>query len=431
MVPTTSASLRWVAGALAALMTVTTLAAEPLAKRDVERLLELAWSTKSDERAEAGPYFDELLERVGSDERLVRAQLLVKIKQRQYAEAVKLVDRLLAGDKPPLDLLRTKVWLSVLLKQFGPASVASERLAQSLPPLADPPGDSEGPNEDLARFLGRVQGFLDGPASESYPEGQRTALRKKVTERLVGERKVAYLEGRDAVLEQYLALIDEKESRREKSREDAERDRDARLTDLDELRNQAAQRSKDLDARKDKLRGELNDELKELQKQDSPLARRFSQLDAQTTALRAEQRLVENDQARYNALLTRERDPATRAFYIRELARLDALWARYDTDIATMTRQAAGVANQRADLDRRAAMARNNVAQQVDSAERELADLNRRLRKADAEERRLRNKNSGENNSGVLAKAAQAAAFTTYEPYPLEEQRQALLELFK
>ena len=53
------------------------------------------------------------------------------------------------------------------------------------------------------------------------------------------------------------------------------------------------------------------------------------------------------------------------------------------------------------------------------------------MRRADGEERRLKTKNVGENNSGVLAKAAQVAAFTTYEQFPLEEQKQAVLDSFK
>lgn len=406
-------------------------AAEPLAKADLQRYFDLVWSADSTERAAADEHLAALREQAGSDERLVYAQVLAKIKQRQYSEAVKLVDTLVASDKAHVDHWRTKIWLSVLLKQYSQASLAIEKLVARLPPVADPPEPSEVEREEIARFLGRVQGFFDGPVSETFPEAQRTALRKKIADQLGGERKVAFLEGRDAVLEQYLSITDEKEARREKSREEAERERDAKLTQIDETREQAAQRTKELDARKDKLRSELNDELNQLQKQDAPLARRFAQLDAQVTGLRRELALIDNDRARVETLLARERDPVLRATYIRELARLDALAARYETDITVGTRAAAGIAAQRADLDRRAALARGTFGQQAESTEREQADLNKRAKKAEIEEKRLRNKNPGESNSAVLAKAAQAAAFTTYEPYPLEEQRQALLDSLK
>jgi len=408
-----------------------TSVADELQRADLETYLEHAWSVKPEERTQATSYFDELIQRVGPDRRLGHARVLATIKQRQYADALKFVNSLTAVENPKPELLRAKVWLAVLLKNYGQAAVAADKLALVLPPIADPPADDESDYEDFARFLGRVQGFLDGPAADGYPEGQRAALRKKVLDSLKGERKVAYLEGRDAVLEQFLALTDEKEVRREKSKEEGERERDERLTALNETREQASQRGKELDSRNEKLRSELNDELSQLQKQDAPLARRYTQLDVQGTSLRREMALVDSERIRFETLLARERDPNLRASYIREIARLDALFARYDVDFAAIARQASGVAAQRAELDRRAAQARANLGQQIDSAERELGDLNRKARRADAEERRLKTKNVGENNSGVLAKAAQAAAFTTYEQFPLEEQRQALLNSFK
>jgi len=405
--------------------------ADELKRADVERLFEYAWSMKSEERAQAATYYDDLVQRVGPDRRLAYARVLAAIKQRQYAEALKTVDSLTAGDTPKPELLRTKVWLAVLLKNYGQAALAAEKLVAVLPPIADPPADNESDHEDFVRFLGRVQGFLDGPAAESYPEAQRAALRKKIVDGLKGERKVAYLEGRDAVLEQYLALTDEKEARKEKSKDEGERERDAKLTNLNETREQAEQRAKELDSRKSKLKSELSDELNQLQKQDLPLARRFSQLDAQGTGIRQQLALIDSDRARFEALLIRERDPNLRAVYIRDIARLDAQYARFEVDFASVSRQAAVVAAQRGELDRRAAQARANLGQQIDSAEREQGDLNRKVRRADGEERRLKTKNVGENNSGVLAKAAQVAAFTTYEQFPLEEQKQAVLDSFK
>lgn len=404
---------------------------EELRRADVERLFQLAWSTASEDRSEVAPYYEQLSAKSGGDARLRHARLLTAIKLRQYADAAKMADVLTAVDKPALDHLRARVWLSVLLKNYGQASVAMEKLLAALPPLADPPADDEGDFEELSRFLGRVQGFLDGPVADAVPEAQRNALRKKITEGLSGERKVAFLEGRQAVLDQFLALTDAKETRREKTKEAGERERDERLQSLNDSREQAAERAKELDSRKSKLRSELNDELAQLQKQDAPLARRFAQLDAQGTALRRDLALIDSDRLRYDSLLAREKDPNLRASYIRELARLDALFARLDVDFAAVTRQAASVAAQRADLDRRAAQARLSAGQQVDAADREQADLNRKARRADAEEKRLKTKTPGEKDVGVLAKAAQAAAFTTYEPYPLDEQRQVLLDSFK
>lgn len=409
----------------------TARAAEPLKREDVQRLFEYAWSADADERAKAAEYYDELVRRCEPDQRIAYARVLTAIKQRQFADALKYVEPLVSVNKPLPGALRAKVWLAVLLKNYGQAAIASEKLVAALPPLSDPPAEDETDQEDLARFLGRVQGFLDGPAADAWPEGQRTGLRKKMVDALKGERKVAYLEGRDAVLEQYLALTDEKESRREKSKEDGERERDEKLTALNETREQAAQRKKDLEARASKLRGELNDELAQLAKQDAPLQRRFAQLDVQGTALRRELSLIDADRVRLEALVARERDPNLRALYVRDLARLDTTFARLEIDLATITRQAAGVAAQRGDLDRRAAQARASLGQQIDLAESENADLNRKVKRADTEERRLKTRNPRESSGAVTAKAAQAAAFTTYEPFPLDDQRQALLDSFK
>ncbi|HND55203.1 MAG TPA: hypothetical protein PLV92_22470, partial [Pirellulaceae bacterium] len=99
----------------------------------------------------------------------------------------------------------------------------------------------------------------------------------------------------------------------------------------------------------------------------------------------------------------------------------------YANQIANIDRQAANIAAQRADLQRKLALVQANLGRQLTTAEKELADVQKRIRKGDAEEGRLRRATGGAaENSQSLARAAVAAALSTYEPFPLDEERDRL-----
>jgi chromosome segregation ATPase len=278
------------------------------------------------------------------------------------------------------------------------------------------------------RFAGRIHGFLEGPGVGSgVSEVALADYRKKLFAGLTEKRKAAFLEGRDEVVDSYLGRKDDQDATREKVRRDQEQQRDERLTALDKEREQNERRAAELNSERTRLRSELTDQLADFQRQDRPLADQFNRLEVQAAPLRRELLFIDNDIARLEGLLVRERNPAIRDQIRRDISRLEASGNRLQGNLDVVQRQGAVLAAQRADLQRQAAQVQASIGRQLDGVEREQAGLQKRAKAADGEERRLRGANLGD--SGQLrAMASQSSAFTTYVPYPVEEARQELLD---
>jgi hypothetical protein len=434
--------------------------AAPPPAAELKRLLELSWESSLTSRQSADDLFASLRESHATDETLAYAWALAKIKQRKYPEAAALIEELAKIDPVNPNYLRPRIWLSVLLRKPEPAVAALNRYIGKFPPeptleapdkLANKPdagkpdaGKPDAGKPDAAdalaqlaaenerlewmRFAGRIHGFLEGPGVGSgVSEVALADYRKKLFAGLTEKRKAAFLEGRDEVVDSYLGRKDDQDATREKVRRDQEQQRDERLTALDKEREQNERRAAELNSERTRLRSELTDQLADFQRQDRPLADQFNRLEVQAAPLRRELLFIDNDIARLEGLLVRERNPAIRDQIRRDISRLEASGNRLQGNLDVVQRQGAVLAAQRADLQRQAAQVQASIGRQLDGVEREQAGLQKRAKAADGEERRLRGANLGD--SGQLrAMASQSSAFTTYVPYPVEEARQELLD---
>jgi hypothetical protein len=417
-------------------------AAAPPSRTDVDRLLELAWDAAPAKRAEAENYFERLAESTNRDSHVIYAQTLAKIKQRRYADALKLIDELVELEPKNVEYARGRVWLLVLLRKPEQGLVALGKLVGQLPAASDragddqagddqaasePAGDNEDSHLDLLRFAGRVHGFLEGPGADWMAESARENYRRKLVDSLSEARKTAFLEGRDEVVDRWLGQKDDQQSTRDKVKRDQEQQRDERLSDLDKQREQDERRAADLNSERTRLRSELNDQMADFQRQERPLIDQISRLDAQATVVRRDLTVVSNDIARLEGLLLRERDPLLRDQYRRDISRLDAIASRQQATLAGLVRQGSSLAAQRADIQRRAAQVQQSMGRQLDGVDKEQSDAQKRTKSADNEERRLRKTPLGDSTQ-LRAMSAQSTAFTTYVAFPLEEERERLLE---
>ena len=419
------------------------VAAAPPPDADLKRLLDLSWESSLTSRQAADDLFARLRESHPGDELLTYAQALAKIKQRKYPEAAALFEELAKIDPVNPNYLRPRIWLAVLLRKSEPAVAALNRYLVKFPPapmLDVPEQGKAGNNELLAqlaaekerlewlRFAGRIHGFLEGPGVGSgITEVALADYRKKLVAPLTEARKAAFLEGRDEVIDNYLGRKDDQDATREKVRRDQEQARDERLVAIEKEREQNERRSAELNSERTRLRSELTDQLADFQRQERPLIDQFNRLEVQAAPLRRELLFIDDDLARLEGLLARERNPVIRDQILRDISRLEASGNRLQGNLDVVQRQGAAIASQRADLQRQAAQVQASIGRQLDGVEREQASLQKRARAADGEERRLRGATLGD--SGQLrAMASQSSAFTTYVPYPIEEARQALID---
>jgi hypothetical protein len=455
-----------------------TAAAAPPPTAELKRLLDLSWDSSLTARQQADQQFASLREAHLGDETLTYALALARMKQRKYPEAATLIEELAKIDPLNPDYLRPRIWLAVLLRKPEPAVAALNRYIAKFPPppMFDAPADANPANANPAnakpanakpanakpakgrpasgkdgagkdanaaglaeldaeserlewlRFAGRIHGFLEGPGvGGGITEVALADYRKKLVAGLSETRKAAFLSGRDEVVDNYLGRKDDQDATREKVRRDQEQQRDDRLVAIEKEREQNERRSAELNSERTRLRSELTDQVADLQRQERPLIDQFARLETQAAPLRRELLFIDEDLARLEGILARERNPVIRDQILRDIARLEASGNRLQGSLDVVQRQASTLAAQRAELQRQAAQVQASIGRQLDGVEREQATLQKRARAADGEERRLRGTPLGD--SGQLrAMATQSSAFTTYVPYPIEEARQALLD---
>src|SRR5690606_17115240 len=104
-----------------------------------------------------------------------------------------------------------------LLKNYSAAMVAAERFSDNLAKrLAKARDDSSAEATDKAlaeatesvAFLGRIYGFLGGPAQPKLAIDQRRESEKKIVDKLPAELQEVFATARDSVLQRFVEMTD-------------------------------------------------------------------------------------------------------------------------------------------------------------------------------------------------------------------------------
>jgi chromosome segregation ATPase len=319
------------------------------------------------------------------------------------------------------------VWLHTILKNYPAAMLSADGLSLA---LADRPLDSEqrrAEHEETVGFLGRLLGFLGGPAAESVTQDERKALEKKLLARLGASHQAQFENARNGVLARYIELTGESADSRDRAVAAQQAEREKTLAELQADRAQLERQSQALEERREKIQDELRSELAEIAAKDQPLVRDLSQLDARANLLSADLVSYSLQIARLQQLAAAEKDSARRQQYLFEAESLSLITARIDADLYSVNRQSRALQQQRAALSARQAQARSAAANQVQRLERELGDLAKRDRRNDGIEKRA-SRPAAVTTSKSRSLAAQASALSTYDAFPLEAAKARLLE---
>jgi hypothetical protein len=407
----------------------------PLAAQDdkgaahVARLLDVGWGTTTSFRTAADMQAEALFSAAGRQPGALYAAALVQIKQRRYAEAAKLIDEVLARDKEDISAWRAKVWLLTVLKKYDGAMVAADELAKLIPKDAAKTGE-EDPHRHFVAFLGRIYGFLGGPAQASVGIDGRKESEKSVTGRLSETRQVVFEESRDAVLQKFVEFSDAKETVKDKAKEQADADREKTLAEIAEQRDVNKEKVKELEAKIEKSKKEHEKETEAVRKADAPLQSRLTSLSNQATSLNTQLVGIDSQIVLVQAQLNATKDQNVRNLLLLELNRLGVLEATTQNELFNVNRQAAGVQQQRSELAARQQRADAALASKIDQVDDELNGIAKKERRADIAEKRAAKAGPATPQS-ALSLAAQAAALITYDPFPLEQEKNRLLLTLK
>lgn len=395
----------------------------------VARLLEIGWGTTTSFRTAADSQAEVLFSAAGRHPSALYATALVQIKQRRYAEAAKLMDEVLARDEGNLPAWRAKVWLLTVLKNYEGAMVAADELSKLLPKDVAKTGE-EDPMRGYVAFLGRIYGFLGGPAQANVSIDVRKDSEKAVTGRLSESRQVAFEEARDGVLQKFVELADAKENVKDKAKEQADAEREKTLKEIAELRDVNKEKVKELESKLEKFKKDHEKESDYVRKADAPLQTRLNDLSTQAANVNMQLINIDSQIVLVQANLNATKDQNVRNFLFLELNRLGALEGTTQAELLSLNRQAATVQQQRSALAVRQQRADAELAGKIGQIDDELNAIAKKERKADIAAKRAA-KAGATTPQSALSLSAQAGALITYDQFPLEQEKSRLLARLK
>lgn len=414
---------------MVAALVLSAQADEAVVRRKLTDFLTTCWDTSDSARDLADTKFSELEKVAGADPRAAYGHGLVMLYQRRYPESARSLDQVVRVDDQHFSALQARVWLALLVKKYDDALAGMEDLAKAAGKLAAD-ADNKDAASEAARFLGSVYGFVDGPLGELNAVAARPATEKAILDALSEDQRETFTAARQSVVEKFTGLTNERSDSREAAIADEEAEKQKVLADVDKRRAEMQTQAEELKERRARVEGELKEELAEIARLDRPLMAQLTRLQADGTAAQASADSVAIDIARLEDRLLREKDPVLRDQIRRDLNRLSALLRRYDIDAAAINTEIAGVQAERSTLFARQRTAERNLGGQLQSIDKQFASFQSEERKLAGIERKAKRPSTGSTGK-VNGLGMTATALKTYEPFPIERERQRLLDSLK
>lgn len=401
-------------------------AARPTAQV-VEELLEVGWGKPPAALSRAQEIYGfEAADVPGRGKWLHYAFALVNVKHRQYADAVKLLDKAIKLEEGFLPAHEAKIWLLIQLKKQETAVEQMERTAEVAGQAQQAAGVTPKLRETAA-YLGRVFGYLSGPVKGAVAEPRLDEAREAIDEHLGESLAADFAAGAKEVDDQFTELFLAKEQTRDDAKQLEDEFKQSERERLEKEKGGVSERQGEIDETVSKLREEIDARLAEIDKKIEPLDQTLANLNAQGAQVNASLAANEREIARWLDLADSTDDPVLQLRYRSEADRLSAISVRLDRDLATLESQARRVQGELAALagQRNAAIGRFEA--EMKRLGREAGDLRKQARRIDKESQSAAKPSSG-NVAAVRSLQAKAKSLTTYQPFPLEREKERVLE---
>ncbi len=362
------------------------------------------------------------------DPRWDYAYLLMLIKQHDNDNALRVAAALAESAADPLPAYRAKVWLEMNKKKYAAAMADMDLLSQRLP-KADGAGEAEAGPRDASRFIGRMLGFLEGPAAEAVNQSTREELRIKIIDRLTPSRRQAMDDARRAVVKRFSELDLKEEQVKTDAKVEEQQEKEQLRDQVEKDKAAVGQQQSDLAEKAAKLRADLDRELDQFDAVIRPLTSQLARLEAVAGTNNRQLSFAQAQIADLFVQLQNENDQ-NRRFAIN--AQINSINNQADAlrrNLASVNSEAAGLVAQRNALQakRNGVVARGQDA--LSQLDRDGAGLRREEGKLRNDEKRAKSPATGV-TSRSRSMSAKIAAFTTYEEFPIEQEKQRLLDSF-
>lgn len=385
------------------------------------------WGDKAELAKAADQKFSSIDTMAPGDPRALYGHALVLMSQRRYDDALRVLDRLLADQDDHLPAWRAKIWIVTVKRNFGASLSACDRSTAILAELSDE--STESATEHL-RFVGRVLGFMEGPASETAGTAGREDVEARIVARLDESQRADLSAAKEDLLVKFAELISARDDSKAVAKAEAEETKTKLLQDVAEARVENERRAEVLQQRRDSLQAEYDGEMKKIADEDTPLRSQIASLDSDIAAEQSNLSIVNTDISRLQLSLSTERDPVIRRRIRFDIDRLAVTASRLQANIASLDQQIGIVNNQRAQLASRQQSVKNRIGNQLKQLDKDMAALGKAEKKLSGNEKQI-NKGVSLNKGKVLSLNTKAAAWTTYQPFPLLIERDRVLATLK
>jgi glutathione S-transferase len=389
----------------------------------VTQLLDAGWSPS----LEANKQIDNLYRGTAPHPHVTFAYALVKMRQWRYDDALKTAEELLDDPRHGLAARRMQSWLLLSLKRYSESLVAMEKLAESLPDLAVLPDKEEARRRTVAE-MGRMAGFLRGPAAGTISDFERDSRLRRLSMHLSEEEQAAFEAQSREVVDEFQKRIAERDRVEIDGAREFEAEQARRRNELDVARARLDMDLARLDDDQRKSQADADEELARLQAKEQPLRDNLLSLDGQAAVTQTNLLNVSAEISRLECRLEEEIDPSIRAFLQQDLRRLNFIGRGYANDLARLDSIAGRLQLQLADVAGEFRRADARFSANAKRLETRRKDLQQQRANLEREEKRI-GREKPDSARAARTIEAHARSLTTYLPFPHDDERARLLEV--
>jgi hypothetical protein len=324
-------------------------------------------------------------------------------------------------------------------RQFAAALAEIDRLAQQIPKSADAAATAEPRWLAATKIMGRAYGYIAGPRSGAMSADDLAAREAKLTAKFTSDLEQAFADGKAEVASAHAAAIAAIDTEKQSVVDLKEEEKTAQREFVDSERSRIATESETLQTQAESAKGQLDADVNIIDQELTPIQQRYS--DVQFAAQPYIQRIAELDRRLQFALSEanrndagdgKDQDRVQRDRQRRDRARREADALGFDIRREQEFLRPYQIESQQ--LQAAAAQLQQRKAVAIASYQRTIDSLNAALRKLQRVEKQLRiserelGKPTGSTSAKTSDLKARLPLLTTYEKFPLEQERQRLLK---
>lgn len=419
----------WALGLAVLALSVPVRAQEDSFDGRVAKVLEEGWGPSIKSLTPAQEHF-EAAEALGGDHRAKQALMLVNLKHRRYTTVDELAGKLLEEDPSLVAPRAARIWVQMLNKKYSAALVEMETLAKNLPENPTPAQEEQ--VTDTAQFLGRLVGYLEGPGGDVLGKNLAGDHVKKIEALLsTSGRREAFAEGRKKVADLHAGVALDSEQLKADEKEAEARQKEIDRERIAREKSSVGEEKASIEELASKSTRETTEAVAEIDKQLAPLNAQFARLAAEGSRVQAQIGSLELDLGRALQLANDNRDdPNQQIIWLREADRIRIIQRNFQNQYANLNAEATRINSLRGALDNQRRTKIANYEADMKRLGKQATILSRTEKRINLDEKKVDKPVTG-NTSRVQSSNAKAAALSSYADFPLEQEKQRLLDTFK